>query len=209
MNTGIQDAINLGWKLAYSPHSSCPDELLDSYHRERRPVAQQVRLLTDIAFWAESGAGPLASLTRRTAAPFGARLLPAVLGQRRLTAEAFRLLSQMRVSYRTSPLSTRWRAGPGRYRAGDRLPDEPIVTAEGPGRLHTWTARPGVAILLARDASPCTGLNSASVHVHRILTWPGPGVVAVRPDGYVGLSSADTDVARLKRWLTYVGAAGG
>jgi 2-polyprenyl-6-methoxyphenol hydroxylase-like FAD-dependent oxidoreductase len=67
MNTGIQDAINLGWKLAFAASAVCTADrtaLLDSYDRERRPVARQVLALTHLAFWAEASTDPLASLLR-------------------------------------------------------------------------------------------------------------------------------------------------
>jgi 2-polyprenyl-6-methoxyphenol hydroxylase-like FAD-dependent oxidoreductase len=50
MNTGMKDAVNLGWKLAFAATSSDPAVLLDSYERERRPVARQVPALTHLVF---------------------------------------------------------------------------------------------------------------------------------------------------------------
>jgi 2-polyprenyl-6-methoxyphenol hydroxylase-like FAD-dependent oxidoreductase len=60
LNAAIQDALNLGWKLAFG--ASCPDSdaLLDSYEWERRPVARQVLAMTHLVFWAEAGTGPAA-----------------------------------------------------------------------------------------------------------------------------------------------------
>jgi 2-polyprenyl-6-methoxyphenol hydroxylase-like FAD-dependent oxidoreductase len=57
MNTGIQDALNLGWKLALAGAATDRAALLDSYERERRPVARRVLALTHLAFWAEAGTG--------------------------------------------------------------------------------------------------------------------------------------------------------
>ena len=64
MNTGIQDAANLGWKLAFSATSSSPEQLLDSYDLKRRPVAGHVLALTHAVFWAESATDPLAAFLR-------------------------------------------------------------------------------------------------------------------------------------------------
>lgn len=65
MNTAIQDAANLGWKLAFAaawPHGAV---LVDSYKRERRPVAMQVLGMSHLAFWGEAATG---AFCRRCAA---------------------------------------------------------------------------------------------------------------------------------------------
>jgi 2-polyprenyl-6-methoxyphenol hydroxylase-like FAD-dependent oxidoreductase len=156
MNAAIQDAANLGWKLAFAARQCGPEQcdgpLLDSYDRERRPVARQVLALTNLAFWAEAGTGPVPSALRARLAPLAAPLAPALV-RGRLAAGGIRLLSQLCVSYRDSPLSIegtpRRRGGP---RAGDRLPDR-LVRADGRSlRLHELLARPGVHVLLDRDA---------------------------------------------------------
>jgi hypothetical protein len=74
MNTGLQDATNLGWKLAYAlqgADSVGTTTLLDSYQLERRPVARHVMTLTNVAFWAEAGTDPLARAARTIAATIG------------------------------------------------------------------------------------------------------------------------------------------
>jgi 2-polyprenyl-6-methoxyphenol hydroxylase-like FAD-dependent oxidoreductase len=76
MNAGLQDAINLGWKLAFAAARPGDERLLDSYDRERRPVARQVLAMTHIAFWAEAAcsarcphtAGPRRGSARHPAA---------------------------------------------------------------------------------------------------------------------------------------------
>ena len=72
MNTGIQDAINLGWKLAFAPTAADRESLLDSYDRERRQVARATLALTQVAFWLEASTGPLPALLRSVVAPLGA-----------------------------------------------------------------------------------------------------------------------------------------
>ena len=209
MNAAIQDAANLGWKLAFA--ASQPGDtavLLDSYDRERRPVARQVLAMTHLAFWGDAATGRLPSLLRGQLAPLAAPLVPAILSRRRLVAEVVRLLSQLRVSYRNSPLSVegmpRPRTGP---RAGDRLPDEIICSAGRIVRLHELLARPGVHVLLERDADrPDTLLTDPLVHIHRLTSTPGRGLVAVRPDGHIGLRCQTAEANRLNAWLTLVGA---
>lgn len=155
MNTGIQDAVNLGWKLAFAAAATDRAALLDSYDRERRPVARHGLALTHLAFWAEASTGPLPSLLRGVLAPLGAPAAPAEEGRRRRGAAAVRLVSQLRVAYPDSPLSVEGRprlpAGP---RAGHRLPDATVTSSGHRVRLHALLAQPGVHVLLHRDAGP-------------------------------------------------------
>jgi 2-polyprenyl-6-methoxyphenol hydroxylase-like FAD-dependent oxidoreductase len=208
MNTGIHDALNLGWKLALAGSSSDPDGLLDTYEAERRGTAHQVLALTHLLFWAEASTGPLPTLLRGTVAPRLAPFIPWLLRRRWLVAGAARALAQFSVGYRGSPLSvegTPARRGP--IRAGDRLPDAEVACDGSPTRLHELLARPGFHVLLDRGAlAPVAGAAGPLVQVHRLTSSPGRGVVAVRPDGHVGYRSAALD-AGLAAWLRQAGAA--
>ncbi len=208
MNTGIQDGINLGWKLAFADCSSDPQTLLDSYQQERRPVARITMALTDLAFWAESGLDPFAVLGRAVLLPLSAPLLPAVLGRQRLVAAGFTILAQLRIGYPRSPLSIeagRHRPGPV---AGKRLPDVPVTVVAGSVRLHELIARPGVHLLLDRDAPGLAHLSDhPHVYAHQLLDRPGRGLVAVRPDGHVGLRTGDAASPEFARWLSLVGVS--
>jgi len=100
----------------------------------------------------------------------------------------------------------RRRGGP---RAGDRLPDR-LVTAAGQDMpLHGLLARPGVHVLLDRDADGLEGLAPGRlVHVHRLTSVPGRGLIAVRPDGYVGFRGGTAEAGQLASWLTRIGVTG-
>jgi 2-polyprenyl-6-methoxyphenol hydroxylase-like FAD-dependent oxidoreductase len=210
MNAAIQDAANLGWKLAFAAARPDDGPLLGSYDRERRPVARQVLAMTNLAFWAEAGTGPVSSTFRARLAPLAAPLVPALASQPSLVAAGIRLVSQLDVSYRGSPLSVegtpRRRGGP---RAGDRLPDRLVTAAGRDIRLHDLLARPGVHILLDRDANrPEDLVPGRFVHIHRLTSVPGRGLVAVRPDGYVGFRSGIAEVRQLAAWLARIEATG-
>jgi 2-polyprenyl-6-methoxyphenol hydroxylase-like FAD-dependent oxidoreductase len=151
MNTGILDATNLGWKLAYATAGATSAALLDSYELERRPVARQVSSFTDIAFWAEAGRDPIAWLVRGVLVPLAAPLAPFGARPRWVAGEVIRLLGQLRVAYRDSPLSVQ-HARPGPVRAGDRLPDATVNVGPDQVRLHELTARPGVHVLVTEEA---------------------------------------------------------
>ena len=209
MNTGIQDAINLGWKLAFAPAAVDRDSLLDSYDLERRRVAHRVLMITHVAFWGEASTGWLPSLLRGVLVPLGAPALPAMLACRPLVAEAVRLVSQLRVSYPHSPISRegtpRLRGGP---RTGHRFPDRAVTSKGGSVRLHTLVAQPGVHVLLHRDAAPLEDVDfGPKVVTHRLESESGAGVVALRPDGYVGFRSGVADVEQLRTWLARIGGS--
>lgn len=165
MNTGIQDAVNLGWKLALAATGRAVPELLDTYEAERMPVARRVLRMTDRAFSVATSAAPAVRVARVHAAP---RLLAVVLRARPVLALGFRVVAQLTISYRGSPLAGdvvrhRARATGGlprrRLRAGDRLPDVPLVGA-GPATLHEALARPAFHLLLAgRPARPDAALG--------------------------------------------------
>jgi hypothetical protein len=92
-------------------------------------------------------------------------------------------------------------------RAGERLGDPTVADSGRCIRLHTLLGTPGVHVLLHRDA-PTLDLGPLGLHVlvHRLARGPGGGVVAVRPDGYVGFRYGTADVAQLRTWLNQLGA---
>jgi len=209
MNTGIQDAINLGWKLAFAPTATDCESLLDSYDRERRPVARATLALTQVAFWLEASTDPVAALLRGVGAPLGAPAAAALLNRRRLVAEGIRWMSGLRIAYFDSPLSCdgtpRLGLGP---RPGSRLPDATVTTAGRLVRLHSLLARPGIHLLLYRDAADLERQALGPyVIVHRLTSEPGAGLVAVRPDGYVGFRCGIASAGPLSAWLARFGAA--
>jgi hypothetical protein len=73
-------------------------------------------------------------------------------------------------------------------------------------RLHALLARPGVHVLLNRDALEVRDVLGPYVDVHRLESETGAGVVAVRPDGYIGFRARTFDVEQLHTWLARIGA---
>jgi hypothetical protein len=209
MNAGLQDATNLGWKLALAPLSTAAGTLLDSYDAERRPADEEVLALTHLLFWAESSTARTAALLRGRLAPWGAPALPFLLRRRRLVSQGVRLLARLDVGYRGSAVSAEGESPrPGRPRPGDRLGDATVTSGGREVRLHALTARPGVHLLLDRDALEPASAHPL-VHVHRLESCPGTGVLAVRPDGHVGCTSADARDPALTGWLRRVGLGAG
>jgi 2-polyprenyl-6-methoxyphenol hydroxylase-like FAD-dependent oxidoreductase len=130
MNTGIQDAFNLGWKLALAARGQDPPGLLDSYEAERRPVARAVLRATDLGTKLVLGAHPVGRAIREYVFPTVTSLGPV---RDRLQAA----LSELQVNYRSSPLSVDAAPVPRRrvlrrrsgIRAGDRVPDANLLDA--------------------------------------------------------------------------------
>jgi 2-polyprenyl-6-methoxyphenol hydroxylase-like FAD-dependent oxidoreductase len=205
MNVGIQDATNLGWKLAYASHGSAGEALLDSYERERRPVERLVSAWTDLMFWAESARDPVASLVRGRLAPMAAAWAPLALRPRWVLAQFLRTAGQLRVDYRRSRLSEQL-ARPVRLRAGDRLPDTMVTVDRVPVRLHELTGRPGLNVLLSQGAQwPFP--QRPEIHVHRLEDGGFAAVTVIRPDGYIGLCSDALEEPEIEAWLRLIGLA--
>ena len=213
MNLGLQDALNLGWKLAFAVSAPRPPQLLlNSYEAERRPADQRVLRATHAIFWAEASRHPFAQFLRAVLVPLGAPVLPWLTRRRRLMTAGARTLSQFRLQYRRSPLSVDGglpaRNGP---HPGDRLADTAVTCAGERVRLHDLLARPGVHILLQAGAADpaipplAEALTDARIHVHRLTDRPGTGVLIVRPDGYVGFRAASVDPLQLLGWLRLIG----
>jgi 2-polyprenyl-6-methoxyphenol hydroxylase-like FAD-dependent oxidoreductase len=212
MNVGIQDATNLGWKVAFAARADedVAEVLLDSYEQERRRVAQQVLALTHLVFWGEAGSGLLPSTLRGMVAPMAAPVVPAVLRQRRLLAGVVRVVSGLRWSYRHSALNHDASPGSRGPRPGDRMPDGWVLRGSECVRLHSLLARPGMHVLLQSGASlpsHADGVLGPWLQVHR-LDVPGSRTLVVRPDGFVGYRSADPSATAstnddLVQWLRH------
>ncbi|MGH3327973.1 MAG: FAD-dependent monooxygenase [Streptomycetales bacterium] len=227
MNTGIQDAINLGWKLALHCRGTVPESLLDSYDAERRPVGEFVLRFTDRAFKAATSDEPLVRLARSHLVP---RVLPLVLNFRVGRALGFRTVSQLGIKYRSSlAIEPGDRRRPVRDpRAGDRLPDAEVLADGRSTRLHEAICRPGFHLLLtgppelwddavlaamaARHedllfihrlspvARPAT-LHDFSGAAYRRLHVHGNSAFVVRPDGHIGHRGDGTGLDGARRYL--------
>ncbi|WP_371496721.1 FAD-dependent monooxygenase [Kitasatospora sp. NBC_00374] len=162
LNTSVQDAYNLGWKLGQVLRHGAPAELLDSYEAERLPVAADV---LDIS----------TSLHRAAAGTGGDR--PVRRGER---------TEQLGVGYRGGPLSVDTRTGlpEDALRAGDRAPDTPL---SGGGRLFDVLRGPHFTLVAGGGEPPAA---PAGVRTLRVDAW-GAGLFLVRPDGYLGLATTD------------------
>nr|WKF56923.1 6-methylpretetramide 4-monooxygenase [Paraburkholderia busanensis] len=124
MNTGIQEAFNLGWKLARVLKGAAPDRLLDTYHGERHPIERDVlRQSGFITQMAEADHGPLKLLRER--------VMPVLAALGPLRDAARLTISELSIQYRRSPLTLE-RVLDGGPRAGERAPDALVHVVDGP-----------------------------------------------------------------------------
>ena len=229
MNTGIQDAVNLGWKLAYALRGADP-ALLDTYEPERAPIGRMVLRFTDRAFTVATSTNPLVRFARTRLAP---ALLPVALKAKSGRAYAFRTIAELSINYRRSPLSVdgphSQRHGP---KAGDRLPDGPVVRDGQPSTLHQATATPGWHLLLCGPVDRWAGRTRTQLAesggglagVHNLTAQPAPGALhdpggvtlrrlglgardtaqlLIRPDGHIGYRAAGSDLTGLTGYLDH------
>ena len=231
MNTGMQDAFNLGWKLAYAHRGWAPEALVDSYDAERQRVredlnTEQTRVLHALA-------AP-SRLRQRIIHRFG----PAALFKGPAQYFAQRS-SQLNIAYKDSPLNRDGVRGGRGVKAGERAPDAVVVQADGLGTIslfeaiygERWTLLlfdggrddVGHAITSVSDvltswqqvtlrpvlAAPRAGGSVVSPgslldidrFAHQAYRLDRPALVLVRPDGYVGFRGAATDGAGLGDYL--------
>ncbi|RYP49302.1 hypothetical protein DL769_011091 [Monosporascus sp. CRB-8-3] len=129
MNTGIQDSVNLGWKLAAVLRGERPMSFLDSYDAERRPVGQKLLKTTDKAFKFVSSINPIFVFFRNLILPW---ILPWVMGDRSRVQNIFNFMAEFDVTYRGSGIVG---SAPGlqgcKIQGGDRVLDGKIEGPEG------------------------------------------------------------------------------
>jgi 2-polyprenyl-6-methoxyphenol hydroxylase-like FAD-dependent oxidoreductase len=199
LNTGVQDAVNLGWKLAQVVGRTSPESLLDTYHAERHPVAARVLRNT------MAQVGLLRPDDRSKAAREAmAELLAMDEPRRRLAAEM-------------SGLGIRYDLGEGHPLLGRRMPDLDLSTAGGPLRVFTLLhrARP---VLLNLGEPGGLDITPWANRVQRIDArydgpWElpaigavaAPAAVLIRPDGYVAWTGDATQAGLAEALTTWFG----
>ncbi len=204
MNTGIGDAVNLSWKLAEVLLGRASEEILASYEPERSAFAHTLVDTTDRAFVITTSPGPVARFVRTRIVP---RVIPPLTQLTAFKRTAFRVLSQIRIHYRGSPLGE-GKAGP--IRGGDRLPWVELSAAGG--ATDNFAGLDGIAWQVHVYGTPGTRLAEACARLDlslRVFPWSPTMQAAgltrdrlylVRPDGYVALVS-DANPARLEAFV--------
>jgi 2-polyprenyl-6-methoxyphenol hydroxylase-like FAD-dependent oxidoreductase len=182
MNTGIQDAYNLAWKLALVIRGIAAESLVDSYHAERHPIGQRLLSTTDRFFTVISGQNPTAKFLRGYLGP---QIATRIMARHSFRKWFVGQLAQLRTSYPNSPLNNEngadWKQAPA---PGDRARevDVRIDGARQPlhallhGTQHTVLLFTGVdeaaqpAVALCRIADRVTDAYPNLVRAHVIST---------------------------------------
>jgi hypothetical protein len=192
LNTSIQDAYNLGWKLA-AVIAGAPETLLDSYEEERRPIAASVLGLSS-------------------------KLLDAA---KRGDLRRGREVHQLDIGYPESSLAIEKPPRVNGVLAGDRAPDAPIRGSSGRSTRLFELFKGAHWTLLGYEAERDVIAPRSGLHIHSIgsraeyidegghfrdtyAVTPGDFVL-VRPDGYIGAIVASNDVEALESYLRQVG----
>jgi 2-polyprenyl-6-methoxyphenol hydroxylase-like FAD-dependent oxidoreductase len=216
MNTGLQDAYNLAWKVGLVVSGRADAALLDSYEEERVPIARRLLRTTDRAFSLVVSDSWLAGLFRTRVL---AKILAFALGLGRIRRIAFRTISQIGISYRGSSLSETLGglsdSAPG---AGDRFPWLRLrCLPEGPvedlfGRLDDTRFN----LILIGQTAPPGGVSEPGdlMLIHEIPSDPAndqelaraqiprPSFYLLRPDGHVGLAGTRLEAAAATRYVS-------
>jgi 2-polyprenyl-6-methoxyphenol hydroxylase-like FAD-dependent oxidoreductase len=149
MNTGLQDAYNLGWKLAGVVNRQIKESVLDSYAEERMPVAKELLNTTDRVFNLISSRSWASGLLKRYVVP---NALKFIWKSEKMRKYFFRQVSQTGINYRDSKLNLQL----GQFtniKAGDRLPYFEIYDEKKKEKtdIHTWCSKPGFTLITFGD----------------------------------------------------------
>jgi 2-polyprenyl-6-methoxyphenol hydroxylase-like FAD-dependent oxidoreductase len=197
LNLGIQDAVNLGWKLGQVVKGNSSERLLDTYHAERHPVAARVLRMT-MAQTTLTRSDARIDALRETVAELAAMEEP-----------------RTRLAAMTHALDIRYDLGEGHPLLGRRVPDLELVTRSGPTRIFALLhdARPLLLRFGRRPDNPPWTDRVRVVDAEDVDTWElpvvgavsAPGSVLVRPDGHVAWVGDGTDAGLVEALETWFG----
>jgi 2-polyprenyl-6-methoxyphenol hydroxylase-like FAD-dependent oxidoreductase len=223
MNTGIQDMINLAWKLAFVLKRQADPKLLDTYTDDRIPVIRNVLTKTEGLTDAIGSENPVFRSVFSHLAPW-------IVGTEFVQENSTERMSQLSLNYRDSPLSVSHHSL-GSLRAGDRVPnlDVQVVGGRGEAMREPTAARLFQLLNTDRFTLLFANLNDAETTHHSVQSslspWKGlleiysiapsanaeqpftsifgskPALILVRPDGYAAFTGSADSLDSLAKYL--------
>jgi 2-polyprenyl-6-methoxyphenol hydroxylase-like FAD-dependent oxidoreductase len=213
MNTGIQDAYNLAWKIAFVIKGYAREKLLETYNEERLPNAQKLLETTDRAFNVMVGSNWFFGFTRMTIFPLVAKY---AIGRDLVGKNIFSMMSQIRINYRKATLSKHDGDMDFKVKAGDRMPyflidGKSIYDKLRAPKFHllVFSAGEHGGRDLQRELGNESGdlidfqVISLNPHVSEIFGTNQPFQLLLRPDNYIGFISTGLSLADLKAYLRH------
>jgi 2-polyprenyl-6-methoxyphenol hydroxylase-like FAD-dependent oxidoreductase len=207
MNTGLQDAYNLCWKLALVLQGKADEKLLDTYNEERLPFATWLLKFTDRFFGLMTSRNMFISWTRSNIIP---PLLRFAFNKNFIRKIMFRTLSQIQWSYDDCSMSRKRSSQKLKFNAGDRLPYV-LVNNKSVYQLLT---EPVFHLLIIGDARytgqshPLVKQISLGIEEWRPLGITKPLYILVRPDNYIGLLSDEMNDEIMRGYLRHCNITG-
>jgi 2-polyprenyl-6-methoxyphenol hydroxylase-like FAD-dependent oxidoreductase len=212
MNTGLQDATNLGWKLAWVIKGAAPEDLLDTYQAERHRIGKILLETTDRVFAMITAKGPIATKLRNFLVPI---VFPILFNFEFLRRRLFRFMSQLAIHYHPNEFSyQKEEKTEGASGAGCRAPDAPTEHGQLFELLKGAYAHvlvfgflwPDEAEGLEKTYKDYVRLHSfsqspANAELFRRYGVTGEAIYFIRPDGYIGFRSFGGDHEGLKNYL--------
>ena len=205
MNTGIQDAYNLAWKIAMTLNNGMSKQVLDSYNTERTKNAKHLLRTTDRMFDAIAGTGWFWNFVRLSIIP---RLGTFISNNASVKRKIFPLLSQIGIAYPCSALTIRSKIGS--IRSGSRMP---YFMVQGQESIFDFLAQPVFKLLFYGWVSEIKVMDvvSAKISVSSYTFAKAPKAIfgnhnnffiLLRPDNYIAYIGSD--LSKVESWLSRI-----
>ncbi len=209
MNTGLQDAYNLAWKLALVTQQKAKESILSTYHEERNPIAKNLLKTTDRLFTIMAENNPVTILMRMYIMP---AILPAFMKLKIFRRSFFLLVSQTKISYTKSFLS---KGRAGKIKGGMRFPYIKISAGnEIVSMYHFIRKEASLPFLLFSYNIPVNGFDAFNCIKNVAIEsnkyndvsfqkagFPASFVCLLRPDNYIGYLSSSFNSDELNEYL--------
>ena len=223
MNTGLQDAFNLAWKIAFVIKQQAKPLLLDSYSSERLGISKGFARYADVAFRVlTSGNSGVKFFRLYVLRLFFTIIFPFIAKRTTLREKFFKSISQIQINYRGSILSfpkSVWNLFPVKPLPGDRFPYVHFDFAGKHRSISEELEATSFNLVILADSVTDDLLRSAEKYNLRVILIPNipetkgvygqlgiskRGCYLIRPDMYIGFKSANLEVHNLNRYLAHI-----